>query len=267
MAGTLDLLAVTVGMTVTPSVGAAISYKAALSSLYDWNVVPASRMAKNVLFTTDGRFFKMSAYPGLFPLTAGPATSLLAAISGMPVRISQTNLNFLQGLPDAANELLTLMDTSAPANAKLGLNKVAKAALGSSNIAIGDFTTVADSSKIGLVSLTPSDISNVTWTVNGPVITAMGKIGSGVSKAFICDLNGIQVAKAGTHDILEFASKDGDAFWAKIVDATGYDESANALGDPSSRDDALAIEVHGKLTSLTSIASIKLIPLIVASQS
>lgn len=264
---TLDPIAANLNLSVTPASGTALSYTAAFTSLYNWNIAPNSTTKKTVLFTTPGRILKFDLYPGTFPRTAGPLTNLIAAMTAMPTRINQTNLSYVPLLPDAKTHLLGLYDASAPSSDKEGKNILAEKIIGSDNFVSAKFTTTADTGKIGLVALGATNITNVTWTVAGTIITAKGTVGTGAPKNYTCDLSGIEVAKTGTNDLLRFSSADGEAFWMKVDDATGYDQSAASIGDASTRDDQLALQLHGLLTGVTTISAMKLVPLAVAAQS
>jgi hypothetical protein len=264
---TLDPVAANLTLAVTPVGSAALTYTAAFSSLYNWNIAPNSATKKTAFFTGVGRAIKFDVLPGKFPRTAGPLTNLIAALVAMPTRINQTTLSYVPLLTDANTHLLGTYDASAPASIKEGNNLVAQAILGSDNFVSAKFTTTADSGKIGLLALGATNITSVTWTVVGTVITATGTIGTGAPKDFTCDLSGIEVAKTGTNDLLRFSSADGDAFWLKVDDATGYDQSAAALGDNSTRDDQLAIQLHGLITGITTINAMKLKAMAVAAQS
>lgn len=268
VAVTLDPVSLGIGVNVTPLGGTAVSFTTAVSSLYDWNVATNATTAKDVNFNAaSGRTMKMKLYPGTFVHTAGISDGLLAAINAMPARVSQTNKSYLGGLASSLDSVLALFDSSAPASLKTGFNVLAKAAVASSNTAIGDFTTTADTNKFGLVTLGGTNLTSVTWSANNKSLVATGKYGSGAAKDFTVDLTSIEVVKAGTNEVLELKSSDGDAIWIKCVDATGYDTSANTTVSASSRDSLLVLQLLNAVGSTATIAASPLKAMIVASQS
>jgi hypothetical protein len=251
----LDPIAMTMTVNVTPQVGTAIPFSATVSELQGLNVLPSATTEKREIFLTapGSRSMKFEVYPATLPRDVSVSAALINAFNATPRRLNQTYNSFLNPLPTALSDVLALMDSTPPANIKAGLNGMAKAAVSGAGFVIGDFTTTADTGNLGLVALASDDITSVTWTAEGSILKATGTIGTGRAKEFTCDLNNIEVVNSSTNQVLEFVSADGDAFWVKCVDATGYDTSAEASVTPGDRDALLALQLASLLSPVTTI--------------
>ena len=264
---TLDPIALTMNVSVTPQEGSNIPFSATVSDLHEWNILTSSTtVTEEVLLTAIGsRYIKFNAYPAVFARTTSIGNALLDAFNAMPKRFNQSGASYLNTLPDSLSGVLALLDSTPPVNLKAGFNGMAKDAVEAAGFVIGDFTTTADTDKLGVVALASADITAVTWTTEGSILKAIGTIGTGRAKEFTCDLNNIEVVDSTTNSVLEFTSKDGDAFWVKCVDATGYDTSADTSVAPADRDSLLALQLAGILSSVTTITSSNLKALLTAS--
>jgi hypothetical protein len=245
---TLDPIAMTMTVNVTPQVGTAIPFSATVSELQGLNVLPSDITEKREIFLTapGSRSMKFDVYPATLPRDVSVSAALINAFNATPRRLNQTDNSFLNPLPTALSDVLALMDSTPPANIKAGLNGMAKAAVSGAGFVIGDFTTTADTNKLGLVALASDDITSVTWTAEGSILKAIGTIGTGRAKEFTCDLSTIEVVDSSTNSVLEFVSVDGDAFWVKCVDATGYDTSADTSVTAADRDALLALQLASR---------------------
>lgn len=268
VAASLDPIGITLNMPVTPTVGSAITFSATLANLHTWNLATNSTTTRKATFVTAaGHLIKFDVLPGPFLRTTGSSivAGLITALTASPKRLNHTQPSFCNSLPSAVAKLLAIFNTSAPNNLLEGFNTLAASLIGSASFAIGDFTAKADTNKMGLVALTAANITSVTWETEGTKLIANGKIGSGALKDFTCDLVGKTVVKAGTNEVLTFTAPDGDAFFVKCVDATGYDTSANADVAAADQDEMLALVLRGKLASVTTINNLKLIPMSTAA--
>ncbi len=268
-AATLDPIQTTLSLTVTPTTGVDIAYTANLINLYNWNLATNSTTTEDVLFNGPGRNILLKTLPAKSVRTAGISTGLITnfnALQATNPRINQTISGFLNSLANAVAEPLALFDTSPPADLKTGFGILAKQSVTSAAYVVGRFTTTADTSKYGMVALTPVDITTVTWSSAGTIITATGKLGTAPLKKFTCDLNGIEVVKAASNAILEFSAPDGDKFWIKALDTTGIDLSADTSVAAGNRDDLLALQLTGKFASVVTIDHQTLKAMITKSQ-
>lgn len=259
---------ITVGIT-PPGSTTAVTYTSIIPSLYSWNVTAVATTTKSISFTSASNSYqiKFKNIPGPFARTADIATGLVTSLNAMPKRIYQAGKSFLNSLPNSVTDLLGIFDTVAPNNLKDGLNLLAKQAVSGASFAIGDFTTTADTNKIGLAAFTSANLASVTWSNSDRVLIANAKIGTGPLKDFKWDGTGIQTVKTGTNEVLEFKSDDGDTILFKVFDATGYDTSASTAVAASDKDLLCVLTIKAAIGATGTVQAHKLKPLITASQS
>lgn len=257
----LDPLSVTVGVPVTVNgTTAPINYAATLSNLDSWNVDTGTPAPKKVLFTGLGsRAIEFMVDPAQFIRTAGKVTGVVNALNASPKMISQTAQSYSNSLPSAVGSVMSIIAPTAPSNIKAGLAEIADAKINTAAFDDAAYTaliaaplTVGTGGEYGLLSLGSSDISTITWSVDGADLIANGKIGAAAAKDFKCTLASNNINTAGT--VLKFAAADGDTFWLKVftVDTASpsvLDTSGNTDIDASQRIPLLAMQLQNVLSA------------------
>lgn len=262
---TLDPMSMTLNWATTTSGGSALNFTTSLNNLHTWNLATNSTTTESVVLTVNGRSLSLSVLPAQLTRTSatapGIASSLLYALTNsVPKKLDVTTKSFLSDIPSGISLLRTLTQSSPSGSEAVMFQSLAQLAVASSHFVIGGFTTKADTNNYGLVSLTSSSLSSLSWSVDNKSLIATGKIGaSGQSVPFTCDLTGIKVVKAGTNEVLKFLSADGQfAFWVKTFDSTGLDTSGVSTIPASSQDNLLAMQLLNKLSSTATISALTL---------
>jgi len=271
----LDPVALTIGVTVTPASGSAlvspITLSASLSNLHLWNIASGAATTKNVLFSGPASHtITLTPQPGNFARTAGISAGLLAALSGSPTLLTQTNKSYLNDLPSSVSGVLPLMAASAPASVKAGLNSIANAKINSAAFVLTSYTTglsltassVGTGGKYGLVSLTSGDITVNSVDSSGPILTINGQIGTAAPKAFSCDLSALASATVNTtSSVLQFTSPDGDSIWWKTLTADSaspsvLDATSNTAIAAADQKELLAMQLVNLLVNTNPLATV-----------
>jgi hypothetical protein len=215
----------------------------------------------NWVCPTNARSLSFNVRSGTISDHSNPiSTSLLTAINtytGRRVAIKSTpNLKtFCPPITSVIAALKATFVTTDDASLQAKMAAAAKNNLLSADMVIGDFTTTADTNKYGLVMAADTDLTSVTWSNDGPVLIATGKVGvTSFAEEFKCDLTGKLIVKDDTNYVLELASDYGRSLFIKAFDSTGLDMTAVNTYGADFRSTLLAAALVNAISATTTVA-------------
>ena len=265
---TLDPFVSTVSTTITTASGVVMAASGA-ADVKDWNVTVGSANKENInLFTSvngnmNGYNVKFEVYPGRFDRTGtnGPAKSLLLALSpaNIPSKIfNQSPPGFVNTITSAADNTLTVLKSPSYSDIMTGINNIAVRCTASTSFVIGDYTTTAGT--IGLAGIDSANLSAVTWSAAGSVITATCTRGTTSGIKYTFDVGAHTeftsgAASATNLNTMLFTAEDKHAFVAVQTDATGI---VAGSGVASVLPGILALNFVNAVSATTAITSFTL---------